>query len=337
MSDNKFTQTYGAFPMKNARRFAALMFLPAAVAGLVAPTAAHADTQIPIETATPKVDSIVNSAEAIIEKAPATTPPTASVESIKAKAAEQIAKRQKTLIEWTADIAKAKGDCGQNAGSSARITQTQAGLTALAAQIQAAPDAATAKTLYGQIFTTYRVYLVVGPSVHVSLACGAQSARSARLLTEVANTQALIATATAAGANTAPATALVAQVQPLVDQAKTGAALASNSVASIVPDLGNDATKTANAVTVATARDQIKAADAQLDAAAKALRDARASLSGANKTERQEDKAEKKSEKKGEHEAKKAERDAQKATRKAEHDAAKAAREAARSERKGKK
>jgi hypothetical protein len=332
--------------MKNARRFAALMILPAALTALTAlvpPTAAHADTQIPVETATPKVDSIVNSAEAVAEKAPAATTVTASLESIKAKAAEQIAKRQKTLAEWAADITKAKGDCGQNAGSVARITQTQAGLTALAAQIQAAPDVAAAKTLYGQIFTTYRVYLVVGPSVHVSLACGAQSARSARLLTEVANVQALIDTAAAGGANTAPATALLSQVQPLVDQAKTAAAIASNSVASIVPDLGNEATKAANAATVAAARNQIKAADTQLDTAAKALRDARASLGGAKKTERAEDQAEKKTEreaKKAEHDAEKVDRkakhEAEKGARKAERDAAKATREATKAERKGK-
>jgi hypothetical protein len=340
MSGNKFTQPMEPFPMKNARRLAALMFVPTAFAALVIPTAAHADTQVPVESATPKVDSVVNSAEAAAEKAPATAP-VASLESLKARAAEQIAKRQKTLIDWTADVAKAKGDCGQNAGSTARISQTQAGLTALGAQIQAATDLAAAKVLYGQIFTSYRVYLVVGPSVHVSLACGAQSARSARLLTEVANVQALIATAAAGGANTAPATALLGQVQPLVDQAKTGASVASNAVASIVPDLGNEATKNANAATVVAARDQIKAADAQLDAAAKALRDARASFSGAKKTERAEDKADKKAEKKAEHAAKKAEQkskhEAEKAVKQAERETAKATREAAKAERKSKK
>ena len=327
--------------MKNARRFPALMFVPAVIVSFVAPTAAQADTQIPVEIATPKVDSVLNSAGAVLEKAQATAPVTASVQSIKAKAAEQIAKRQKALIDWTADIAKAKGDCGQNAGSSARVVQTQTGLTTLGSQIQAAPDAATAKALYEQIFTTYRVYLVVGPSVHISLACGVQSARSARLLTDVANVQTLITTAAAGGANTAPATALLIQVQPLVDQAKTGSAVASNSVASIVPDLGNEATKAANTATIAAARDQIKAADTKLDTAARALRDARASLSGAKKSEREKDRAEKKAEhaaKKAAHEAEKAakkvERETKKASRKAERDSAKGAREAARSDRK---
>jgi hypothetical protein len=311
--------------MKNLR-FAAAMLIPAA---FIAPTAANADSAASTETAAPKVDAILNSPEAIAEKSAspgASGTSQASLASVKARAAEQIAKRQKTLIEWSGDIAKAKGDCGQNAGSSARITQTQTGLASLAPQIQAAPDLVAAKALSEQIATTYRVYLVVGPVVHISLGCGAQSARSARLLTEAANVETLIATAKAGGADTAAASALVAQVKPLVEQAKNGSAAASNSVASIVPDLGNEATKTANAATLLAARNQIKAADTQLDSAAKALHDARASFSGAKKTERSEDKAEKKSE-----------RDAKKAAHEVEKNAKKANRDAAKAERKSKK
>ena len=325
----------------NLRRLATLMFLPAV---LVTPVAAYADENPLVENAAPKVDAVVNSPDAVAEKAQGSDNSVVPLPKIKARAAEQIAKRHKSLTDWSGDIAKAKGDCGQNAGAATRIATTQASLNTLAPQIQAAADVATAKPLYEQIFTHHRVYLVVGPAVHIPLACGAQSARAARILTEVANVQTAIEAAKANGIDTTAASALVASVKPLVDGAKAESIVASNSVASIVPDLGNEAIKTANATTVKTARDQIKSADVKLDAAAKALKDARESLRGAKKSDHESDKAEKdadKAEKKAEKEAdkaeKKAEKEADKAEKKAEKTEKKAERTSKQAERKAKR
>ncbi len=319
---------------KSRIRLATLMIVPAV---LVAPSVAHGDEVAVTESAAPKVDAVVYSPQAAAEKTQGGEKAEASLASIKARAAEQIAKRQKSLTEWSADIAKAKGDCGQNAGAATRISSTQAALSALATQIQSAADVATAKPLALQIYTHHRVYLVVGPAVHIPLACGAQSNRAARLLTEVANVQTLIATASAGGADTAAATALVNSVAPLVNQAKAASIAASNSAASIVPDLGNEAIKTSNAATVQAARDQIKAADALLDSAAKALKDARHSLSGAKKTDRESDKADKSAERSAKKAAAEEERAAKKAAAEEERAAKKAQREANKADRKAKK
>lgn len=315
----------------NLRRVATLLCLPAV---LLAPVAAHADSNVLVENAGPKLDTVVNSSDAAAEKAHVSDKSVVPLARIKARAAEQIAKRQRSLVDWSGHIAKAKGDCGQNAGAATRITSTQAGLNALAPQIQAAADVATAKPLYEQIFTHHRVYLVVGPAVHIPLACGAQSARAARIMTEVANVRTAIETAKAGGANTAAAEALVATVPPLVDQAKNESSAASNSAASMVPDLGNEAIKTANAATVKAAREQITSADAKLDAAARALKEARDSLRGAKKSDRENDKTAKETERT----AKKAEKEAERAAKKAEKESERASKRAEKeSERKAKR
>ena len=309
--------------------------LPAVVlaAGVGAPSVALAQTSSPSSvavsgtstvvdpaTATPvvnKVDVIVDSPEAKNEKARSETP--ASIESVKARAAAEIAKRQRSLTEWAADIAKAKGDCGQNAGAAARISSTQTALTALGAQIATTADAAVARALSEQITTHHRVYLVVGPAVHLSLACGEEVARATKIAASVAEMQANIA-ANPSKPGSVAALALLSQIPVLLDAGKASAAAASLSAASLVPDLGNEAIKNANAATVKAARDQVKLADDKLDAANKVLKDARKVLS-TGKAEEKKEKNAKKDERKAEEEAKRAEKEAARKAKKAEQEA----------------
>jgi hypothetical protein len=311
-------------PAKSFRRIAALLFVP--LAALSVPSVAQADS-IPStvsEAASPKVDSVVNSPEAQAERSIISTPNPGTLLALKDKALAAILTRQKSLLEWSLDLTKAKGDCGQNAQAAARIAATQQGLAVLGGQIASATDVALARTLYGQIFTQWRVYLVVGPATHLPLACGAQSARATRLLTDTAAVRAAIEAARAAGADTTAATAFVNQVQPLLDQARALSSSASASAATLAPDLGNDAVQATNAATVTNAHAQIRASDALLDQVARLLQSARAAL----KSARHDDNA-------SDHAVAKQAREAAKDAREQARDAAKAARDAAKQQRQG--
>jgi hypothetical protein len=327
---------------------------------LAVPTAAFADSSSGSsgsEQSAPSVDQVLNSSDAQQEKAAQTAPE--QLDAIKAKAAEKIAKRQKDLTQWSAKIATAPADCGQNAATLQRIATTQSSLVALNTAIQSSTTKEAAKPLYQQIFTHQRVYLVVSPVVHIALACDQQWARAAKQTTQVAELQAklaapvpstvapsTVAPSTVAGtpvpstvvANTTAAAALLAQVTPLIELGKATAGTASSSLVSLAPDLGVEATKSANAVKVATAREQIRQADANLDRAADLLKQTRQALNPVIKSEA---KAEKKAEKKAEREADKAKRDAEreaeKEKRQAEKEKDKAEREAKKNERKEKK
>ncbi len=285
------------------------------------PTAAFADdsgSAQPAEQSAPAVDRAINSAEAQQEKAVQVAPD--QLPAIKVKAAEKIAKRQADLAAWAAKLNAAPADCGQNAAALARIAQTQASITALSASIAAATTPEAAKPLYQQIFTHNRVYAVVSPVVHLTLACDQQWARAAKQTTQIAELQAKIAAANAAGTDTSAASAFLAQVAPLIAAGKQSAAAASASVVGLVPDQGNETTKAANAAAIAVAREQIKGADTQLDSAANLLSQTRKALGGEVKSEKKESKeaerARKKAEKEAEKAKKQAEREAKKASKK---------------------
>ncbi len=323
---------------------------------LAVPTAAFADSSSGSsgsEQSAPSVDQVLNSSDAQQEKAAQTAPE--QLDAIKAKAAEKIAKRQKDLTQWSAKIATAPADCGQNAATLQRIATTQASLVALNTAIQSSTTKEAAKPLYQQIFTHQRVYLVVSPVVHIALACDQQWARAAKQTTQVAELQAklaapvpstvapsTVAPSTVAGtpvpstvvANTAAAAALLAQVTPLIELGKATAGTASSSLVSLAPDLGVEATKSANAVKVATAREQIRQADANLDRAADLLKQTRQALNPVIKTEK---KAEKKAEREADKAKRDAEREAEKAKRQAEKAKDKAEREAKKNEKKNDK
>ncbi len=288
------------------------------------PAAAFADSDssksAKTEQATPGLEAALNSSDAQQEKKTQTAPD--NLAAIKARAAEAIAKRQRDLGSWSAKVSSQTTDCGQNASSLSRIGLTQAGLTVLGTSIAAAATPEIAKPLYQQIFTHQRVYLVVSPVVHVSLACDKQWARGTKQTTSIAELTTKIAAAKAKGVNTAAAEALLAQVAPVIATGKATAAAASGSLTGLAPDQGNEATKTANAAAVEAAKAQIKLADASFDKAADLLKQTAKALG----TQAKSEKAEKKAEHEAEKAEKKAEHETEKAEKKAEHEAAKAAR-----------
>jgi hypothetical protein len=343
------------------RKAVATLSLALAVA---APTTAFAQSSAsatPGEQSGPTVEVIVNSPEAVAEKAEPAAPD--QLVAIKNKAAAEIGKRQKSLGDWSAKLATAKADCGQNSAAASRIASTQANLVALGSSIQAATDKAVAKPLYRQIFTHQRVYLVVGPVVSITIACGNQYARADKLnveLTELlakANSVGITTTtipastvpastvpastpgttAVPSGVNTAAALALLNQVAPLITAGKASAASASAAVQAIVPDQGTEAVKASNAATVTAAKNQIKQADASLDKARALLNEARKTLNGAIKQDKLQERAEKKAEKEAEKAEKKAEKAAEKADKEAKKAERKAEREAEKAKRKGNK
>jgi hypothetical protein len=277
------------------------MFLITPALLLAVPSVSLADETGPSAQAWPVLEKSVNTADAAVEKAGSATPET--LIALKNKATAEVSKRQVSLTKWAGQLAAVKADCGQNAASATRISAAQTSLVALNGQIQAATDLVIAKALYKQIFTHQRIYLVVSPVVHLAIACDNQTARANGLTTRLTELQAKITAAGSAGANTAAATALLAQVPGLIASGKTSAATAAASVAGLAPDQGVEATKTANAAVVTKAKGLIKQADSSLDTAASLINDASKQLTGATRDDK---KADKKADNQSEKAAKKA-------------------------------
>jgi hypothetical protein len=313
------------------KTFTATAALAAAL--VLSPSAAFADsdgdksnTGGTSEQAAPAADKAIDSAEAKQEAIQQVAPDT--LPALKAKAAERISKRLTDLGQWSAKLASAPADCGQNAAAVARIAATQASLTTLSTAIAGATTIEAAKPLYQQIFTHNRVYAVVSPVVHLALACDHQWARAAKQTAAVAELQTKLAAATAAGANTTAASALLVQVAPAIAAGKQSAATASASIVGLAPDQGNEATKASNAAAIVAARAQIKQADAQLDAAATLLTQTRQSLGIEVKADKKADKESEKAKKKSEKETEKAAKQAEKAKKKSEKETERAAKKA---------
>jgi hypothetical protein len=295
-----------------------LLIAPALLLAL--PSAALADDSASSTQAAPALEKSLNTADAAQEKAGSSAPE--NLIALKNKATAEVTKRQVSLTKWAGQLAAVKADCGQNAAAAARISSTQTSLVALNSQIQAATDLTAAKALYKQIFTHQRVYLVVSPVIHVAIACDNQTARANTLTTRLTDLQAKVTAAGSAGANTAAATALLAQVPGLIATGKTTAATAAASVAGLAPDQGVEATKTANAASVAQAKGLIKQADSSLDTAASLMKDASSQLADATRDDKRADK-------KAENQSEKAAREAAKRAEDAKRDAEKAAKKAA--------
>lgn len=269
-------------------------------------------------------------AAAVAERQAAVAP--RSLVGLKGKAASEIAKRQRTLSELTAKITASTRDCLTNGAMLAEITGTATGLTALNQAIAAETDLTRARTQFQQIYTSFRVYLLVAPKAGKVLRCDAQLVRIDQLRTEAAQVQAIITAIN-------PPTVESGAAQVVLNQALTALtainpALALAGVTGLVPDRGVEAGRVANGVA-------LKAADTALDASNRALRSVQDQLSAARKAAQRSghdaDRVRREAEqakKKAEHEAEKARREVEQAKKKAEHDAEKARREIERGKRK---
>jgi hypothetical protein len=294
---------------------------------------AHADDVVAtvvvadvVLTPAPVVDSQL-SAAAVAEKG--TVDPTASLASVKARAAEAIAKRQRDIAERQAKLASQTTDCGYNAARAAEMTATSGGLAALGTTIAASTDLAATKALNKTIYTDYRVYLVVFPKLGKVLRCDNQLKRIADLGTAGVKVQAAIDAAKAQGANTAGAQAQKDAALGLISGVNPKAAI--DACMGLVPDRGDKALQANNAAALGACDGALDANAKTLKSAGERLHEAWKSLKGAKADDRAEDKIKRDAEKatrEAERNAAKAVRDAEKATRQAERDTAKALREA---------
>ena len=244
------------------------------------------------------------SADAVTESANPAAP--ARLADIKQKGAEAIAKRQVSLSETSAKLGQQPQDCGFNAARASEITTTSANLATLGQQLAATTEVSVARTLYGQIFTANRVYLVVLPKAGKAMRCDAYLGRVAEFNADAAKLQIDIDTAKAAGADTTAAQAqkdaAVATVAGVNPQAAITPCMA------LVPDNGDVTVKAANAAA-------LKGCDVQLDAVGAAMRNGRTQLAAARSALGS---------------ARKTEKVAERTAKKTAHDADVAARKAAR-------
>jgi hypothetical protein len=236
---------------------------------------------------------------------------------VRSKGAAEIAKRQASLATTQAKLATMTTDCGFNAARAGEMTATSTGLATLGGQLAATTDLAIAKSLYGKIFTDYRVYLVVLPKAGKAIRCDYYLTRIADFNADAAKLQAAIDAAKAGGADTTASQALKDAAVASVTGLNPSAAI--TPCMSLVPDKGDKTVQAANAAALTSCDGALDAIGASLKASRAQLEQARAGLKTARATDRANDKAARKAEK----DAEKAAREAQKAADKAAKDAAK--------------
>ncbi len=273
------------------------------------------------------------SPEAVAEKS--ITPVDITLTVIRSKGAAEIAKRQISLATSQTKLASQTTDCGFNAARGGEMTATSAGLATLGAQLAATTDLATAKSLYGKIFTDFRVYLVVLPKTGNAIRCDFLSLSITQFNTAAAKLQVEIDAAKAAGADTTASQALknsaVATVVPLNPTA------AITPCMGLVPDRGDKAVQASNAAALSGCDASLDAIGASMKSARTQLNQSRAALKGARSADRDADKAKREADKaarEAKKDADKAKREAEKEAREAKKDAGKAAREAAKASKK---
>ena len=261
------------------------------------------------------------SAEAVAEKAG----PSAELKLvvIRSKGAAEIAKRQVSLTTTQVKLATMTTDCGFNAARAGEITATASGLAGLGGQLAATTDLATAKTLYGKIFTEYRVYLVVLPKAGKAMRCDHYVARIADFNADAAKLQITINAAKAGGSDTTAAQALKDAGVATVASLNPTAAI--TPCMTLVPDKGDKAVQAANAAALVSCDGALDAVGTSLKSGRAQLEQSRAALHTVRATDKASDKATKASNKAA-HEAQK---NADKAAREAQKAADKAARNAA--------
>jgi hypothetical protein len=240
---------------------------------------------------------------------------------VRSKGAAEIAKRQVSLSSNQAKLATMTTDCGFNAARASEMTATSTGLATLGGQLAATTDLATAKSLYGKIFTEYRVYLVVLPKAGKAMRCDHYLTRIADFNADAAKLQTTIDAAKAGGADTTAS-------QALKDAAVASVAALNPSAAitpcmGLVPDKGDKTVQAANAAALTSCDGALDAVGASLKAARAQLEQSRAALRTARATDKAADKATREAAREAQKAADKAARDAQKAADKAAKDAAK--------------
>ena len=295
-------------------------------------TAASADDSVAIAIVAPPAPVVAsqNDAPAVAEKAiPANE---LKLVVIRSKGAAEIAKRLISLSESQGKLAKETTDCGFNAARGAEMMTTAAGLTALGAQLAATTDLTVANTLFRQIFTEYRVYLVVLPKTGKAIRCDNALASVAAFNVSAAKVQVAIDAAKAKGADTTNAQAL--KDASVATVAGLNPAAAITPCMGLVPDKGDKTVQAANAAALAACDASLDTVNASLKSARAQLSQARDSLKGARSADRDADKAKREQEREDEKDVREAKKDADKAARETKKAADKLARELAKAAKK---
>ena len=273
------------------------------------------------------------SPEAVAEKS--ITPVDIKLTVLRSKGAAEIAKRQISLNSSQTKLAGQTTDCGFNAARSGEMAATSTGLAALGSQLAATTDLATATSLYGKIFTDFRVYLVVLPKTGNAMRCDFFVKSITEFNTAAAKLQVEIDAVKAGGGDTTAAQALknsaVATVAPLNPTA------AITPCAGLVPDKGDKAIQAANATALSGCDASLDAIGVSMKSARSQLNQSRAALKGARSADRDADKAKREADKdarEAKKDADKAKREAEKEARETKKDADKAARKAAKASKK---
>ena len=261
--------------------------------GLATPVGAQTVSIIFVEPVVPTQNDVAAVAENQVSIAPGRPA------DLKAKAAAEIAKRQRTLAELTGKVGASTRDCGTNAAMLGEISSTASRLTVLGQTIAAEADFTRARAEFQEIYTSFRVYLLVAPKAGKVLRCDAQLVRMDQLRAEAAQIQATLDAARASGVDVSASQLTLNQALASLGAINPGAALAG--ITGLVPDRGVDSVRAANTAA-------LKLSDSVHDATNKALRDVQDQLAKARKDTRRDD-----------HDADKARRELEKAQRKAEH------------------
>ncbi len=316
-------QTLAPTPSRRRRTAAALLGIGMVGTVIVGAVPANADDALP--TVPTVVVPTQNAPEAVAEKA--IPPVELKLVVIRSKGAAEIAKRQGSLTSTQAKLASQKADCGFNAARAAEMTTTSAGLTALGNQLAATTDLPTARTLYGKIFTDFRVYLVVLPKAGKAMRCDNALESITKFNESAVKVQTEIDAAKAKGADTTAAQALKDAAVASVTALNPAAAI--TPCMSLLPDKGDKTVQASNAAALQSCDASLDSVFASLKSARAQLEQARAALKSARKTDKEADKAADKAKREADKALREAQRDAERAARDAKRDAAKAAREAA--------
>jgi hypothetical protein len=215
------------------------------------------------------VDEIVNSADGKKDRTGA--PSGGNLVALKIDAATDVAKRQRILDRLAADLAASPADCGSNAALTTRVADTSVVLNEIAGRIAAATDMKVAKAAAGELFPATRVLSLVLPQVGASLSCASS-------LSQVQQLQARVAQGVAsldAVKTTPEGQAAIVQGGAASAALKAVPLLAptANAVAPLLPDQGDPGVLASNAAAIATARTQVRAAEAAMQSAERAVRE----------------------------------------------------------------
>lgn len=159
------------------------------------------------------------------------------IETVKARALEAIEKRLVTLANLENAIDQSETVQPSHAAKLMQdVRFSVKGLEDLAGEIRAATDLETLRVLVPKIFEDYRVYAVIVPKAHLTLAADAAVAASERLSDLADGIDDLVERLAEAGFDVEPAEALLEEMHRLIDAGADGAA----SVPGAVLDLGPD-------------------------------------------------------------------------------------------------